>query len=349
MGNKGISRQKDANQCTITKILEPRDNLFNYYEIMRSIKVEGLDIPWTALTLGCLQIAPSERWGNLCSAEEADRVVKTALEGGIKAFDTAEGYGDGESERRLGKALGSHKNDVLVISKIWPDAQLKLEAYQSRLENTLRNLGRDYVDVYMVHWPGMYLDTLLKTGKMCDIMAALKESGKARTVGISNFQAKDIVLMSRSASLFTVNQIPYNLLQREYEGKHLQQCERDGIGYMAYSPIARGLLAGRLDEEDLKTPARGEFFLCEHPHFDDTQVMYHTVQKIAQEINTAPVNVALAWVIQQKNIITAVVGSRKVDQVKEFCAAGEITLTPAQLDQLNKVSTLAHTARGAIV
>ena len=154
---------------------------------MRSIKVDGLDIPLTALTFGCLQIAPSKEWGDVCSVEEADRVVNTALEGGIMSFDTAEGYGDGESERRLGKALGSRKNDVLIISKIRPDAGLTLEAYQSRLEGTLKALGRDYVDVYLVNWPGMYLDTMEKTRKMCDIMAILKESGKARTVGISNF------------------------------------------------------------------------------------------------------------------------------------------------------------------
>ena len=316
---------------------------------MRSIKVEGLDIPWTALTLGCLQIAPSEAWGDVCSAEEADRVVKTALEGGIKAFDTAEGYGDGESERRLGKALGSRKNDVLITSKIWPDAEMTVEGYQSRLDGTLKALGRDYVDVYLVHWPGMYLDTLEKTGKMCDIMVALKETGKARTVGISNFRAKDIGLMSGAASLFTVNQVPYNLLQREYEGEDLRKCERAGIGYMAYSPSARGLLAGQLDEEALKAPTRQESHLYYQPHLGESQVVREAVQEIAEEINTVPINVALTWVIQQRNITTAVVGSRKVDQVKEFCAAGEITLTSDQLDRLNKASAKFHSASGIIV
>ena len=204
---------------------------------MHSIKVEGLNIPWTALTFGCMQIAPSKEWGDVCSVEETDRLVKTALEGGIMAFDTAESYDNGESERRLGKALDSRKNDVIIISKIRPDAGLTLEAYQSRLEGTLKALGRDYVDVYLVHWPGMYLDTMENTRKMCDIMAALKESGKARTVGISNFQARDIGLMAGAASLFTVNQIPYNLLQREYEGEHLKQCEKASIGSVSYTHL----------------------------------------------------------------------------------------------------------------
>ena len=309
---------------------------------MRSIKVEGLDIPWTALTLGCLQIAPSKDWGDVCSEEEADRVVKTALEGGIMAFDTAECYGNGESERRLGKALGSRKNDVLIISKITPDAEMTLEAYQSRLEGTLKALGRDYVDAYLVHWPGMYLDTMEKTRKMCDIMAALKESGKTRTVGISNFQAKEIILMAKAASLFTVNQVPYNLLKRVYEGDNLKQCEKASIGYMACSPSARGLLAGRFDEEALKAPARQEYYLYGQPYFNNSEIVRDTVQKIAQEINTATINVALAWVTQQKNITTAVVGARTAFQVKEFCAAGDITLTSDQLDRLNKESNLFH-------
>lgn len=309
---------------------------------MRSIKVEGLDIPWTALTLGGLQIAPSKEWGDMCSVEEADRVVKTALECGIMAFDTAESYGDGESERRLGRALGSRKNDVLIISKITPDAVMTFESYLSRLEGTLKNLGRDYVDAYLVHWPGMYIDSMDNTRKLCDVMSALKESGKTRTVGISNFKAKDIILMSDAASLFTVNQVPYNLLHRVYEGEHLRQCEKAGIGYMACSPSARGLLAGRFDEEALKAPARRDYHLYGQSSFNNSQNMRHTVQEIAQEINTAPINVALAWVIQQKNITTAVVGARKVDQVKEFCVAGDIALTSDQLDRLNEESALFH-------
>ncbi len=309
---------------------------------MRSIKVEGLDIPWTALTLGCMQIAPGKEWGDECSEDEADRIVKTALDGGIMAFDTAEAYGKGESERRLGKALGSRKNDVLIVSKITPDAEMTIEAWQSRLEGSLKNLGRDYVDAYLVHWPGMYIDSMENTQQMCDVMAALKESGKARTVGISNFQSKDIVLMSEAASLFTVNQVPYNLLRRTYEGEHLRQCEKAGIGYMACSPSARGLLAGRIDEEALKAPARQEYRLYRQPEFGESQFVRDTVQEIAREINTAPINVALAWVNQQRNITTAVVGARKAEQVKEFCAAGDINLTPDQLDRLNNESNEFH-------
>ena len=313
---------------------------------MRSIKVEGLDIPWTALTLGGMQIAPSKEWGDGCSEEDADRVVKTALESGIMAFDTAEAYGKGESERRLGKALGSRKKDVIIISKITPDAEMTPEGFMTRLEGTLKNLGRDYVDAYLVHWPGYYVDSFQNMQKLCDVMVALKESGKTRTIGISNFQAKDIILMSEAAPLFTVNQVPYNLLHRVYEGENLRECEKAGIGYMACSPSARGLLACRLDEETSNSPARRDYHLFAPLAINGSKNMRDTVQEIAQEINTAPINVALAWVIQQKNITTAVVGTRKVDQVKEFYAAGEITLTSDQLDRLNEESVQFHSGSG---
>jgi len=313
---------------------------------MRSIKVEGLDIPWTALTLGGLQIAPSKDWGDMCSEEDADRVVKTALDCGIMAFDTAEAYGKGESERRLGKALGSRKNDVLIISKITPDAEMSPEGYLGRLERTLKNLGRDYVDSYLVHWPGYYVDSFQNMQRLCEVMVAVKESGKARTIGISNFQAKDIVLMSEFASSFTVNQVPYNLLQRFYEGENLRQCVKAGIGYMACSPSARGLFAGRFDDEALNATARREYPLYSPSAIGNSQDLRDVVQEIAQEINTAPINVALAWVIQQKNVTTAVVGSRKVEQVKEFCAAGDIMLTADQLNRLNEESTEFHGSSG---
>ena len=154
---------------------------------MRTITCDGLDRNWSVITFGCWQIAPSEGWGDVCSKKDADRAVKAALEQGITAFDTAEGYGDGESERRLGQALGQKKNDVIIISKIWPDAELTLTSYRKHLEDSLTALGREYLDVYLIHWPGSYFNTPEKSARLCDIMNALKESGKTRSVGLSNF------------------------------------------------------------------------------------------------------------------------------------------------------------------
>ena len=307
---------------------------------MRSVPCKGLDKPWSVITFGCWQIAPSGGWGDYCTPEDADASVKTALDGGITAFDTAEGYGDGESERRLGKALGSRKNDVLIISKIWPDADLTVAAYQERLEGTLRALARDFVDVYLVHWAGSYFNTPDKSKKLVDIMTALRDSGKAKTVGLSNFESEDLSRLDGDLSQFVVNQIPYNLLEREYEDEPLRMCQSADVRYMVYSPSARGLLGGRLKAD---TPTRKEYEVYQEPLFTHSKEVLKTVQQIAGEINEPPINVAVAWVLSRKNILTAVVGSRKPEQIKQYCRAGDLTLSPEHLSRLTAASDAFHT------
>ena len=307
---------------------------------MRSVPCKGLDKPWSVITFGCWQIAPSGGWGDYCTPEDADASVKTALDGGITAFDTAEGYGDGESERRLGQALGSRKNDVLIISKIWPDADLTVAAYQERLEGTLRALARDFVDVYLVHWAGSYFNTPDKSKKLVDIMTALRDSGKAKTVGLSNFESEDLSRLDGDLSQFVVNQIPYNLLEREYEDEPLRMCQSADVRYMVYSPSARGLLGGRLKAD---TPTRKEYEVYQEPLFTHSKEVLKTVQQIAGEINQPPINVAVAWVLSRKNILTAVVGSRKPEQIKQYCRAGDLTLSPEHLSRLTAASDTFHT------
>ena len=273
---------------------------------MQTTFCDSIVAPWSPITLGCWQIAPSEGWGDMCSAEDADSVVKTALDFGITAFDTAEGYGDGESERRLGKALGHKKYDVVVISKLWPDAALTSTAYQERLDHSLRALNRDYVDVYLIHWPGSYFDSPYKSEKLCELMFRLNISGKAKTVGLSNFKSHDLELLGERISRFSVNQVPYSLLDRRYEDQTLNHCQNSGIPYMAYSPTGQGLLCGRLDEPSRQAPPTRQnnpFF--QSRLFSQSKKLYDAVCAIAAELHRKPVEVALAWVLAQPNILSA--------------------------------------------
>ena len=312
---------------------------------MKSFHLKDINKPWSTITLGCWQIAPSEGWGDLCSAADAEATVQCALDCGITAFDTAEGYGDGESERRLGKALGGKKDEVVIISKIWPDAALNIKSYQGRLEGTLKALNRDYVDVYLVHWPGSFFNTPDKSAQLGELMQALRESGKVKTVGLSNFEVGDLNLLGDDLSNFVVNQIPYSLLEREYEGESLQACQKSGVATMAYSPTARGLLAGRLDDEARKTPARQSYSIYQEPLFSRSKPVLEVVHKIAQELDCPAVNVSLAWVLAQGHVATAAVGSRKPDQVREFAAAGDLQLSPQHLSQLTAASDAFHHAQ----
>jgi len=309
---------------------------------LRYIKYKELKKEWSVITFGCWQIAPSEGWGDICSAQSADAVVKKALELGISAFDTAEGYGDGESERRLGKALGHKKQDVIIISKIWPDASLTYDDYHKRLNNSLKALNRDYIDVYLVHFPSAYFKSIEQSEKLCEIMGELKKSGKAVTVGLSNFREEDLLRLGKGIHEFSINQVPYNILQRHYEGKTLDICHKNEIGYMAYSPTAQGLLAGRLSNEATAFPARKWNKLYQEPLLTKSEPVRSLINNIAEEIKTKPIAVALAWVLEKKNILTAIVGSRKPEQISDFASAGKLKLSSDHLSQLNSVSNSFH-------
>lgn len=305
---------------------------------MKYDTVPGLNKKWSKITLGCWQLATSEGWGQACSEKDAELIVKNALDSGITAFDTAEGYGDGESETRLGKALGNRKNDVIIISKIWPDANLTLEAYQERLNNTLKALNRDYIDVYLIHWPADYFNSEEKSQKLADIMLALKKSGKTTLIGLSNFHKIHLDLLGQNLSQFSINQVPYNLLERDYEGETRDTCMQNNIPYMAYSPTAKGLLARRLNEKDLAMPARKNDDVYSKSLYPHALKVYDVIESIAKEIDTQPINVALAWVLAQKNILTAIVGSKKPDQVLEFAKTTAIKLSNLHLQKLTEAS-----------
>ena len=215
---------------------------------------------------------------------------------------------------------------------------LRFPRIRNGLEGTLRALNRDYVDAYLVHWRGSYFNTAEKSETLCMLMRSLRESGKAKTVGLSNFRDPDLKRLGNGLSEFVINQIPYNLLQREYEDGTRDQCAASGIGYMAFSPTARGLLAGRIDAAARKSPTRQQYYLYSEPYFSRSQRVWNVLQSIAQELGAPPVNVALAWVLAQENVTTAVVGSRKVEQIREFCEAGDLQLSSGHLNRLNEAS-----------
>jgi len=304
----------------------------------------ALEKDWSTLTLGCWQIAPSGGWGDICSEQAAEAVVKTALDSGVTAFDTAEGYGDGESERRLSKALGSKLNDVIIISKIWPDADLSHNAFERRIDQSLKALRRDFIDVYLVHFPADYCSTKAKSQKLCELMLELRSSGKARTIGLSNFHKKELLALGPNLAEFVVNEVPYSLLEREYEGETALLCQKAQMPFLAYSPTAKGLLARPITKEDLNYPARKRNHLFNGQVFKEAQKVYEVVAAIAKEHGCRPINIALEWVLRQKNILTTIVGSRKPEQIQELQSTGDIELSEAQLKQLTKASDAFYEA-----
>jgi aryl-alcohol dehydrogenase-like predicted oxidoreductase len=169
-------------------------------------------------------------------------------------------------------------------------------------------------------------------------MNTLKKSGKALTIGLSNFQSQDLTLLGNNLKTFSLNEVPYSLLDRAYEGDSLSLCRNADIPYMAFSPTAQGLLAKPMSREDLEMPTRKHHFLYQDPVYSHAKKVWETVHDVAKELSRKPVEVALAWVLSRDNIFTAIVGSRKPKQVQEFAKSTELKLSPHQLQRLTKAS-----------
>jgi aryl-alcohol dehydrogenase-like predicted oxidoreductase len=304
---------------------------------MRYFEFEPLDKKWSVITFGCWQIGSCKNWGE-CSPKSADKVIRLALDHGITAFDTAEKYGDGESERRLGKALGNKKYETIVISKIWPTVELHLSNFMKQLDGSLKSLDRDYLDVYLVHWPGNYCSTPDTSKQLCNIMNALKESGKVKSIGLSNFHYEMLNSLGKELSQFSINQVPYNIIRRGYEGKTLKVCKSVGISYMAYSPLAQGLLAGVVSEEAQKLLVRKDNRLYQEPYLTHALKFVKALEEVAQESNREPIEMALAWALAQENISTVVVGAKTPDYIPTMAKVGDFVLSKELLDRLTLLS-----------
>jgi aryl-alcohol dehydrogenase-like predicted oxidoreductase len=305
---------------------------------MRYFEFEPFDKKWSVITFGCWQIGSCKNWGGFCSPKNADKVIRLALDHGITAFDTAKKYGDGESERRLGKALGNKKYETIIISKIWPTVELNLPKFMKQLDSSLQSLDRDYLDVYLVHWPGNYCSTSDTSKQLCDIMISLKESGKVKSIGLSNFHYEMLKSLGKELPKFSINQVPYNLLRRGYEGETLKVCKSAGISYMAYSPLAQGLLAGVVSEEARKFVARKDNRLYQEPYLTYALNFLKSLEEIAKETNKGLLELALAWVRSQENVSTVIVGAKTQDYISIMAKAGDFDLSKELLDRMTSLS-----------
>ena len=227
---------------------------------------------------------------------------------------------------------------VIIISKIWPESDQTLKDYQKALNNSLKALNRDYVDLYLMHWPGNYFNSHEKSARLIEYMLALQQSGKTTTIGLSNFKADDLELLGNSIKEFSLNEVPYSLLDRSYEGETRDLSKKNDMQYMAFSPTAQGLLARTLKDEDLKLPTRRTHHLFQSSIYTEAKKVWETVRMIANKLGCNPIEVAIAWVLQQENIFTAIIGSRKPQQVAEFAPAGDLKLSQDHLSRLTEAS-----------
>lgn len=305
---------------------------------MKYRKLGSTDIDISTIIMGCWAIGGGYTWGDQDEKDSID-TIRAAIDVGINMFDTAEFYNDGVSEEILGKGLSGQRDKVMVATKVWPE-NLSADKLVEACERSLKRLQTDYIDLYQIHWPNWDVPLEETMGAMVE----LRQAGKIRFIGVSNFGVQDLTEAVSCADIVS-DQLVYSLLFRAIEYEILAKCRESKVGVLAYSPLAQGLLTGKFkgpDEVDDER-ARVRWFSknragtvhdsdgCEKEAFEAVA----NIKKICDDLGEPMANVALAWVLQQPGVTAVLAGARRPEQVIQNARAVDLELTDDVLKRLN--------------
>jgi len=292
-------------------------------------------------------------WGKQ-NDHESIAAIHRALELGVNWIDTAAVYGVGHSEEVVARALATWSGPrPYVFTKCglrW-DAQgqtrrdLTAASIRRECEESLRRLRVDTIDLYQIHWP---VESQSELEEGWSTMAQLQKEGKARWIGVSNFNVQQLE-RARAIAPVTSLQPPYSLVHPEVEYEILPYCDLEGIGVIVYSPMASGLLTGTMTRERItKLPADDWRKL--NPEFNEPRLSVNLaivdrLRKVGVRHRVAPGPVAVAWTLRHPAVTGAIVGARNVEQVDDLTAAAGIRLTESELSLIESVAELAGQGR----
>lgn len=274
--------------------------------------------------------------------------VRRALDLGVTLFDTAPAYGEGHAERLLGKALGSHRDEVIVCTKcavhwdhereLWVTTSTR-ESITSSAEESLKRLGTDWLDILLIHVP----DPNAVPEEAMDAFASLQASGKVRHVGVSNFTLEQIDQYAAHGPV-EVQQIGYHLLDRRVEARMLPECHRLGIGMMTYGSLCHGLFSGEwqsgmsFPEEDWRSG--GDVFGLPLFAGDNLARNIEVAQRLkafAESCGHSLPQLALAWVLQNPMVSVALVGVLAPQEIQSNVLAADWSLTESEREKIDVI------------
>jgi len=286
-------------------------------------------------------------WGG-ADARESVATIGSALDRGINLIDTAPVYGFGVSEEIVGKALGHSglRSRALIATKVgleWRDGKVYRNATRRRIvqeiDDSLRRLRTDYIDIYQVHWP----DPLTPVEETADAMRALHEQGKIRAIGVSNFSVEQMQRF-RSVAPLHVLQAPYNLFERSIEPEILLYCRRNNIATLGYGALCRGLLSGRMR---IDTKFEGDDLRRIDPKFQPPRFAQYLaavqqLDQLARELQRRVIHLAVRWMLDQ-GISVALWGARRPDQLDETQDVAGWSLDEATRAKIDRILSEAVT------
>ena len=298
----------------------------------------------------CLGAMMFGDWGNK-DHDESIRIIHRALDSGINFIDTADVYSQGESEEIVGKALADGRRDDIILATKFhgamgddPNRQGSSRRWIIReIEDSLRRLGTDWIDLYQVHRPRTDTDIEETLSALSDLI----HQGKVRYLGSSTFPASQIVeaqwvARERHLRRFVTEQPPYSMLVRSVEADVLPTCARHGMGVIPYSPLAGGWLSGRWRKDTGQQPSSRagrlpERFDLSLPANQRKLDAVEQLARLAEEAGMTLIQLAIAFVLNHPAITAPIIGPRTMEQLESQLAAADVVLDHAMLDRIDEI------------
>ncbi|MFO7668764.1 MAG: aldo/keto reductase [Bacteroidales bacterium] len=320
---------------------------------MNKIKLGKTDIELSPVALGAWAIGGWMWGGN--EKKDSIRAIQACKDQGITSIDTAPIYGFGFSEEVVGEAIAGNRHQYEIMTKAgmrWDDTKGvyyfttqnneggSCEVYKysgkesviAECEGSLKRLGTDYIDLYQIHWP----DESTPIEETMEALQHLKDQGKIRAAGVSNYSLDQ---MKKAASLIELasNQLPYSMLRRDIEDDIVPWCVENDCGILAYSPLQRGLLTGKIGPETTFAPGDSRPGL---PHFKPANLVktnrfLDTIRPLALEKGVTLSQLVIRWTLQRPGISVALVGARNEAQVIQNAVAARFELSREELERIN--------------
>src|SRR5882762_9029876 len=320
---------------------------------MQMRKLGNSDLLITRVGYGAWAIGGSGwqfAWGSQ-DDNESVAAIHRALELGVNWIDTAAVYGLGHSEEVVGRALKDWRGSrpyVFTKCGLRGDAKgkvqkvLRADSIRSEVDDSLRRLSVDAIDLYQIHWPPDPDSAALEEG--WSTLADLKREGKVRWIGVSNFNVQQLPRAQAIAPVTSL-QPRYSLVHREIEDEILPYCLNEGIGVIVYSPMASGLLTGAMTRERAARLPKDDWRRG-HPDFTEPSLSHHLalvehMRAIANRHNRSVGEVAIAWTLRHPAVIGAIVGARNTRQAEEVMHAGELHLSELEVNEIEAFTQTA--------
>jgi len=320
---------------------------------MQMRKLGNSDLHITRVGYGAWAIGGSGwqfAWGSQ-DDNESVAAIHRALELGVNWIDTAAVYGLGHSEEVVGRALKDWRGSrpyVFTKCGLRGDAKgevqkvLSADSIRGEVEDSLRRLSVDVIDLYQIHWPPDPDSAALEEG--WSTLADLKREGKVRWIGVSNFNVQEL-RRAQAIAPMTSLQPRYSLVHREIEDEILPYCLSEGIGVIVYSPMASGLLTGAMTRERAARLPKDDW-RRQHPDFTEPNLSHNLalverMREIANSHNRFVGAVAVAWTLQHPAVTGAIVGARNARQAEDVMCAAELNLTE---EEVSEIEAFAETA-----